>query len=187
MHASSQEATPQAATEPSQISAELMKKMESSITEALRAEKVAVQDVYGDGRHVSIEVVSEEFEGQSSVKRQRLVYKVHHPSINSHICFVSCICLCSPIGLPRELLSSVNTEEAASCACRQSGRSCKTQCMLWMPWSPERLQRSPADPSTARLSKKCATDQSCLGSCQRVKSKQYFAQAISARKWELHT
>ena len=77
VQASAHEASPQAAPEQSQISIELMKQMETSITEALRADKVTVQDVYGDGRHVSIEVISAEFEGQSSVKRQRLVYKVN--------------------------------------------------------------------------------------------------------------
>lgn len=37
---------------------------------------MSVTDTYGDGRHVSIDVVSNIFEGQSSVKRQRMVYKV---------------------------------------------------------------------------------------------------------------
>jgi hypothetical protein len=32
--------------------------------------------MYGDGRHVSIDVVSAAFEGKNSVSRQRLVYKV---------------------------------------------------------------------------------------------------------------
>jgi len=35
-----------------------------------------VKDVYGDGRHVSIEVISDMFEGESQMKRQRMVYKV---------------------------------------------------------------------------------------------------------------
>lgn len=35
-----------------------------------------VSDAYGDARHVAIEVVSNAFEGLSSVQRQRLVYKV---------------------------------------------------------------------------------------------------------------
>ena len=64
--------------------------MECNITEALHAEKVLLQDVYGDGRHVSMEVVSAEFEGQSSVKRQRLVYKVHLPSFICHLSFAIC-------------------------------------------------------------------------------------------------
>ena len=33
-------------------------------------------DAYGNGQHVSIDVVSNQFEGQSSMKRQRMVYKV---------------------------------------------------------------------------------------------------------------
>ena len=133
VHASSQEASPQAATEQSQISVELMKQMESSITEALHAEKVVVQDVYGDGRHVSIEVVSAEFEGQSSVKRQRLVYKVHLPSFKCHLCFAIQQCFSRSVQLLRFLLnwvSSVDTKDATTCACRQSGKSYKTQYML---------------------------------------------------------
>ena len=58
------------------ISEQLMQQMKQSITESLEAEKVEVVDVYGDGRHVNIEVVSKLFEGETSVKRQRLVYKV---------------------------------------------------------------------------------------------------------------
>ena len=42
----------------------------------LKAKRVQVKDVYGDGRHVSIEVVSDMFEGQNQMKRQRMVYKV---------------------------------------------------------------------------------------------------------------
>lgn len=49
--------------------------MTKSIKEALKAESVKVMDTYGDGRHVSIDVVSSEFEGKSSVKRQQAVYK----------------------------------------------------------------------------------------------------------------
>lgn len=63
------------AEEQGQISSELMQQMKRSITSSLEADKVDVTDVYGDGRHVSIEVVSKLFEGQTSVKRQRLVYK----------------------------------------------------------------------------------------------------------------
>lgn len=44
--------------------------------EALETDQVSISDTYGDGRHVSIDVVSPLFEGQSSVKRQRMVYKV---------------------------------------------------------------------------------------------------------------
>ena len=53
-----------------------MQQMKDSITSSLEADRVDVNDVYGDGRHVNIEVVSKLFEGQTSVKRQRLVYKV---------------------------------------------------------------------------------------------------------------
>ena len=53
-----------------------MQQMQQSIRNNLEADKVEVTDVYGDGRHVNIEVVSKVFEGQTSVKRQRLVYKV---------------------------------------------------------------------------------------------------------------
>ena len=71
--ASSQEVTTE---EQGQISSQLMQQMKESITNNLEADKVEVTDVYGDGRHVNIEVVSKLFDGQSSMKRQRLVYKV---------------------------------------------------------------------------------------------------------------
>eukprot|EP00873_Tetraselmis_striata_P015688 jgi/Tetstr1/435952/TSEL_024833.t1 len=58
-----------------QMTAELMATMTSKIGEALETESVNIVDVYGDGRHVSIDVVSELFEGKSSMQRQRLVYK----------------------------------------------------------------------------------------------------------------
>lgn len=70
--------------------------MEASISQALHAEKVSVQDAYGDGRHVSIEVVSADFEGQTSVKRQRLVYKVCSVSLQGP---VMCACTSSAINL----------------------------------------------------------------------------------------
>ncbi|KAL8050601.1 hypothetical protein ABFX02_06G091000 [Erythranthe guttata] len=53
----------------------LMESMEKKIKEHLSAESVVVKDAYGDGRHVSIEVISSAFEGQSAVNRQRMVYK----------------------------------------------------------------------------------------------------------------
>lgn len=73
VRAASQETPSQ---EQGQISSELMQQMKESITSNLEADRVDVTDVYGDGRHVNIEVVSKAFEGQTSVKRQRLVYKV---------------------------------------------------------------------------------------------------------------
>ncbi|KAG0499050.1 hypothetical protein HPP92_003741 [Vanilla planifolia] len=49
--------------------------MNTMIKEQLNADAVTVKDAYGDGRHVSIDVVSAAFEGQSVVNRQRMVYK----------------------------------------------------------------------------------------------------------------
>ena len=102
------------AEEQGQISSQLMQKMKNSITESLEAEKAEVTDVYGDGRHVSIEVVSKMFEGQSSVKRQRLVYKVASCSLYSLV----------SVGL--------RSCDVARCfmTCRQSGKSYKIQSML---------------------------------------------------------
>ncbi|CAJ1966958.1 unnamed protein product [Sphenostylis stenocarpa] len=53
----------------------LIQSMHNKIKEQLNAESVVVKDAYGDGRHVSIDVVSTAFEGQSAVNRQRMVYK----------------------------------------------------------------------------------------------------------------
>ncbi|KAF6259439.1 bola protein [Scenedesmus sp. NREL 46B-D3] len=58
-----------------QMNAALMEAMQAKIQEALEAERVTVADVYGDGRHVNIDVVSAAFEGKSSVAKQRMVYK----------------------------------------------------------------------------------------------------------------
>ncbi len=52
-----------------QISAEIVENMRSKIAEALEADSVEITDTYGDGRHVSIDVVSNKFEGQSSMNR----------------------------------------------------------------------------------------------------------------------
>ena len=105
-----QDASSQADPQQSQMSVELMHQMETSISEALHAEKVKVQDAYGDGRHVSIEVVSADFEGQSSVKRQRLVYKVMN-HINR------------PVLLKEHYVTQL-------CSYRLYGKSCRTHCML---------------------------------------------------------
>jgi len=59
-----------------QIQSELMTQMRSKIQSALVAERVEVTDVQGDGRHVEIVVISKDFEGKTSVNRQRMVYKV---------------------------------------------------------------------------------------------------------------
>lgn len=57
------------------IDSPLMQSMENKIKEQLNAESVTVKDANGDGRHVSIDVVSSSFEGKSAVNRQRMVYK----------------------------------------------------------------------------------------------------------------
>jgi hypothetical protein len=57
-----------------------------------------VADVYGDGRHVNIDVVSAAFEGKSSVARQRMVYKVRwidHPVFARFGCVGSAAERCS--------------------------------------------------------------------------------------------
>lgn len=55
--------------------------LQAKIQLELEADSVSVKDTYGDGKHVSIEVVSNIFEGQSSMKRQRMVYKVCPTSV----------------------------------------------------------------------------------------------------------
>ncbi|CAO2840928.1 unnamed protein product [Amaranthus hypochondriacus] len=68
--------SPHHVNDPGSIDSSLMQSMENKIRDELNAESVAVKDAYGDGRHVSIDVVSSAFEGQSAVNRQRMVYKV---------------------------------------------------------------------------------------------------------------
>lgn len=60
----------------SAVTAALMDSMRQKIGEALETQQVKITDAYGDGRHVSIDVVSPLFEGKSAMQRQRLVYKV---------------------------------------------------------------------------------------------------------------
>ena len=52
-----------------------MEQMREKISQGLEARSVDVNDLSGNGRHVSIKVVSQAFEGKSSVNRQRMVYK----------------------------------------------------------------------------------------------------------------
>ncbi|KAK2453825.1 protein BOLA1, chloroplastic [Trifolium repens] len=59
--------------------------MQIKIKEQLNAESVSVKDAYGDGRHVSIDVVSTAFEGQSAVNRQRMVYKAIWEELQSAV------------------------------------------------------------------------------------------------------
>ncbi|KAL9228627.1 hypothetical protein vseg_004182 [Gypsophila vaccaria] len=68
-------ASPHHVNDPGSIDSSLMQSMETKIKNELNAESVIVKDAYGDGRHVSIVVVSSSFEGQSAVNRQRMVYK----------------------------------------------------------------------------------------------------------------
>lgn len=63
------------ASDPGSIDSPLMQSMEKKIKEQLNADSVSVKDAYGDGRHVSIDVIASSFEGQSAVNRQRMVYK----------------------------------------------------------------------------------------------------------------
>ncbi|KAK6936418.1 BolA protein [Dillenia turbinata] len=71
--------------EPGSIDSSLMQSMETKIKEQLNAESVTVKDAYGDGRHVSIDVVSSAFEGQSAVNRQRMVYKAIWEELQSTV------------------------------------------------------------------------------------------------------
>ncbi|KAI5060688.1 hypothetical protein GOP47_0025108 [Adiantum capillus-veneris] len=57
------------------IESALMNSMTKKLKEQLNTNDVIVKDAYGDGRHVSIQVVSADFEGKTSVNRQRMVYK----------------------------------------------------------------------------------------------------------------
>ncbi|KNA21715.1 hypothetical protein SOVF_038570 [Spinacia oleracea] len=67
--------TPHQVNDSGSIDSPLMQSMENKIRDELNAESVAVKDAYGDGRHVSIDVVSSAFEGKTAVNRQRMVYK----------------------------------------------------------------------------------------------------------------
>ncbi|XP_068635690.1 protein BOLA4, chloroplastic/mitochondrial-like [Aristolochia californica] len=67
------------------IDSPMMQSMEQKIKEQLNADKVIVKDAYGDGRHVSIDVVSTAFEGQSAVNRQRMVYKAIWEELQSTV------------------------------------------------------------------------------------------------------
>lgn len=58
-----------------QVTNALMDSMRAKICEALETDTCTVTDLYGDGRHVSIDVVSKAFEGKNSMQRQRMVYK----------------------------------------------------------------------------------------------------------------
>ena len=61
--------------EGNDITSALMEQMREKISQGLEARSVDVNDLSGNGKHVSIKVVSQAFEGKSSVNRQRMVYK----------------------------------------------------------------------------------------------------------------
>lgn len=63
----------------------MIQSMQNKIKEQLEADSVIVRDAYGDGRHVSIDVVSTAFEGQSAVNRQRMVYKAIWEELQSTV------------------------------------------------------------------------------------------------------
>lgn len=71
--------------DPGSIDSPLMQSMEKKIKEHLNAESVSVKDAYGDGRHVSINVIASTFEGQSAVNRQRMVYKAIWEELQSTV------------------------------------------------------------------------------------------------------
>ncbi|KAL4018771.1 hypothetical protein IC575_022393 [Cucumis melo] len=71
--------------ESGSIDSPLMQSMENKIKEQLDAQSVSVKDAYGDGRHVSIDVVSSAFEGQTAVNRQRMVYKAIWEELQSTV------------------------------------------------------------------------------------------------------
>ncbi|CAL9125578.1 unnamed protein product [Musa textilis] len=72
-------------SDPGSIDSPMMQSMEKKIKEQLDADLVIVKDAYGDGRHVSIDVVSKAFEGQSMVNRQRMVYKAIWEELQSTV------------------------------------------------------------------------------------------------------
>ncbi|WOH06536.1 hypothetical protein DCAR_0625964 [Daucus carota subsp. sativus] len=71
--------------DPGSIDSPLMQSMKQKIQEHLNAESVSVKDAYGDGRHVSIDVIASTFEGQSAVNRQRMVYKAIWEELQSTV------------------------------------------------------------------------------------------------------
>jgi stress-induced morphogen len=70
---------------PGTVDFPLITSMQDKIKEQLKAQEVSVKDAYGDGRHVSIDVVAEAFEGQSRVNRQRMVYKAIWEELQSTV------------------------------------------------------------------------------------------------------
>jgi acid stress-induced BolA-like protein IbaG/YrbA len=67
-----------------QMDSELITTITGKISTALETDRVNVIDVNGDGRHISVAVVSPIFEGKNLVQRQRMVYKVKSRTASSH-------------------------------------------------------------------------------------------------------
>ncbi|KAK7393762.1 hypothetical protein VNO78_22326 [Psophocarpus tetragonolobus] len=82
--------------DPGSVDLPLIQSMHNKIKEQLNAQSVTVKDAYGDGRHVSIDVVSTAFEGQSAVNRQRMVYKVIWEELQSVVHAVDQMTTCTP-------------------------------------------------------------------------------------------
>lgn len=129
-----------ASEQTGQISQQVVAEMKQNITSELDATRVEITDTYGDGRHVSIDVVSNAFE----------VRQLHR----------SCTATLSNM-LPSyafSLLADLQAKSvwqecrdrhsclSARCACRDStvssgsewstrpyGSNCRTQCMRWTP------------------------------------------------------
>jgi acid stress-induced BolA-like protein IbaG/YrbA len=93
------------------MNSELITTITGKISTALETDRVNVVDVNGDGRHISVSVVSNNFEGKNSVQRQRLVYKVRNLNFPLH--FTRCV--------------------PEPHACRLYGWSCRRPCMPLTP------------------------------------------------------
>ncbi|KAH7299332.1 hypothetical protein KP509_24G005800 [Ceratopteris richardii] len=91
---------------PGSIESALINSMTVKLKEQLNTEDVIVKDAYGDGRHVSIEVVSAEFEGKTSVNRQRMVYKAIWEELQTTVHAVDSMRTLTPDEAAQEKLQS---------------------------------------------------------------------------------
>lgn len=96
--------------EQRQISADLITAMQSKISEALEAESVNVDDVYGNHQHVNIRVVSAQFDGKNAVQRQRMVYKVR-------ACLCAGVCASSAAPLMIAMQGTASGPPRRRCSC----------------------------------------------------------------------
>lgn len=58
---------------------------QAKIKEELQADTVVVSDVYGDGRHVSINVISNAFEGEHAGQRGSLAMQLPEGHLSVHM------------------------------------------------------------------------------------------------------